>query len=259
MLRQRIKKIYYYRDTLWDISVRQFKLGFAGLKFGLWWAFITPALLALSINFVFTQVLKMNMPNYTLFVISGIMPWFFLINSLQEASVCFSANLPILKQSVFPREFIPISVVIANLANFLLGFILFVPFFLMVKPAVLKVLIFIPLVVLSQGLFVLGMGLFLSSLNIFFRDLSRVLSIGFMVWFWVTPVFYSLDMLDTHYRWLCIINPATHYIIVYQNILFNGKLPPLAFLFSAPILSVISLTGGLYFFIKKEPSMLKKI
>ncbi len=259
MYTERIKKIYYYRATLWDMSLRQFKLSFAGLKLGIWWVFITPVILALSINLVFTEVLKMDMPNYTLFALSGIMPWFFLTASLQETAACLTANVPIIRQSISPRELIPMSVVIANLMNFLMGFILFIPVFIIFNPYAAKLLFLLPLVVAMQSLFVLGLGFLFSSLNIFFRDLSRLLQIGFMVWFWVTPVFYSLDMLSPRYQWICMLNPATHYIVSYQSILFEGALPPKLSLVVSVILAFISLIGGFCFFVRKESLMLKRI
>ena len=112
---------------------------------------------------------------------------------------------------------------------------------------------------LLNFLFVVGLGILFSSINVFFRDLSHFLSIGFMVWFWITPVFYSLDVIPASFRWVCIINPATHYITLYHDILFYTKIPSLPSILSALFFSLASIVIGYVFFLIKESALLKKI
>ncbi len=259
MINEKIVKIYRYRAVLRDMSIRQFKLSFAGLKLGIWWLIITPLVLALSINFVFTQVLKINIANYTLFVLAGITPWFFFTSSLQEATTCLIVNSAFMRQSVSPREFIPISVVIANLFSFSISLVFLVPLFVIFNPCVLKVLVLLPIVMLMQCMFISGLGFIFAIANVFFRDLSKLLPTLFMIWFWVTPVFYSSEALSIKYRWIYILNPLTYYISSYQNILFGGKAVPPGNLSLLFFIGVLSFMSGFFIFIKTELSLLKKL
>ena len=117
MIRERLKKAYIQRRILYDMSLKQLKTKYAGSKLGIWWAVITPVILAASINFVFVSVFKIGIHNYTLFVLAGMLPWFFFNNALSEATDVFIINSPILRQGIFPREFVPVSSVLANFFN----------------------------------------------------------------------------------------------------------------------------------------------
>jgi ABC-type polysaccharide/polyol phosphate export permease len=83
--------------------------------------------------------------------------------------------------------------------------------------------------------------------------------VGLMVWFWITPVFYSLDMVPYPYRWISILNPMTYYVTSYRSILFYGKLPSLPVAVTGIVLALIFMAAGSLFLIKKEPSLLKRL
>lgn len=259
MFKERIKKLYLYRWTLWDMALRQLKLKYAGSKLGIWWAIVIPLILALSINFIFTTAFKVTTPNYTLFILAGIIPWFFFTNALTETTDSFLVNAPVLKQSLLPPEFVPIANILANLLNFLIGLLFLLPLFIVLNFKVIRLLPLLFLVIILHFLFVVGLGFLFSITNVFFRDLSHFLSIAFMVWFWITPIFYSLDTLPFPLRWLCLFNPMSYYIILYQNILFEAKIPSFSTMMFSLILAMISLIGGSIFFIKKESMLLKRI
>ncbi|MDD5119808.1 MAG: ABC transporter permease [Candidatus Omnitrophica bacterium] len=256
---KRIKNIYYFRHILFDMAINQLKAKYAGSRFGIWWAVIVPLLLALSINFVFQVISKIAIPNYAFFVLSGIMPWLFFTGALTEVNNSFIASASILKQSRCPHEFIPLSLILANLLNFLIGFIFILPLFMVIKPAILLVVAYLFLIILLETFFIIGLGLIFATLNVFFRDLSHFLSIGFTVWFWITPIFYSLDMIDLSYRWVCFLNPMSYFVSSYQSILFEAKAPLPAALWAMFVIAAVSCLAGYLIFIKNEPELLKRI
>lgn len=259
MFRKRIKKIYIFRHALWDMALRQLKLKYAGSKLGIWWAIVTPLILALSINFIFTTVFKVDTPHYTLFILAGIIPWLFFTNTLTEVTNSFIVNASVLKQSLLPREFIPLSNILANLLNFLIGLIILLPLFIILNFRVIGLLSLLLPIIILHFLFIFGLGLLFSIGNVFFRDLSHFLSIAFMVWFWITPIFYFLDSLPFPFRWLCLFNPMSYYIILYQNILFEAKIPSVLIISVTFLISIASFLTGYTIFVKKEPLLLKRI
>lgn len=237
----------------------QLKAKYAGSKLGIWWAVVTPLILAVSINFVFNVVFKINIPNYTLYVLAGITPWFFFTTALTEVTNSFIVNTSILKQSMLPREFIPASCILANLLNFLIGLLFLFPLFVILNFKVIQLLQFLLIAIMLHSLFTIGLGFLFSSINVFFRDLSHFLSTAFMVWFWVTPVFYSLEMVPFPFRWICIFNPASHFIILYQKILFQAKPPSFTEISTPCCISLAFFIIGYLVFLKKEPVLLKMI
>lgn len=259
MFKQRIKKIFFYRRVLWEMTVKQLKLKYSGSRLGIWWAVITPLILAVSINFIFTKTFKINIPNYTLFVLSGIIPWLFFSNTLSEATNSFIANASTLRQAILPREFIPISCVLANFLNFFIGFLILFPLFIILNFKVIMVLGFLAFVLIFHLIFIMGLSLLFSCLNVFSRDVSHLLSIGLMIWFWITPIFYSIEMVPFPYRWICLLNPASYYVILYRRILFQAEIPLFSVLSLSLLISLISLFMGYYVFLKKEAELLKRI
>jgi len=239
--------------------VLQLKAKYAGARLGILWAVITPIVLAIAINFVFTIVFKVVVQNYTLFVLAGIIPWIFFSSSSMEATNSFINNSSILKQGIFPREIIPIASVISNLLNFFIGFIFLLPVFIIANIQIIGLLPYLVLVVVLQFIFILGLGLLFSCTNVFIRDLNYLLPFAFMIWFWITPIFYSLEMIDFPYRWICLINPMTYFVISYQSILFDAKVPSASTQLIAVLFSIVSLLTGYLFFLKKEALLLKRV
>jgi ABC-2 type transport system permease protein len=259
MFKGKLKNIYIYRHTLWDMARRQLKTKYAGSKLGIWWAVITPLLLAASINFVFTTAFKIEIKNYALFVLSGLIPWFFFSSALNEAANSFAGNSPILKQAIFPREFIPLSIVLANLMNFLISLIFLLPLFIILNPQVIKFLPLLIGIIVIYAIFLSGLGVLFSVINVFFRDLSHLLSFALMVWFWITPVFYFLESIEFPFRWVCLFNPMTYFVILFQAALFWAKAPSFADIFTVLLLSASFFILGYSFFKKKEPLLLKRL
>lgn len=259
MSKEKISKFFLCRRTLWDMSVSQWKSRYAASYLGIWWTIIPPLILAVSINFVFKLVFKIEMPGYTIFALSGILPWFFLVNSLEQATNSFIVNVPLLRQGIFPQEFIPLAFVLANLINFIISLALFLPLIIFLNPRASPLLLLLPLVVSLHFIFVFGLSLLLASLNVFVRDVAHFLTTVLMIWFWVTPVFYPLDMVAFSFRWVCLLNPMTHYIVLYQKLLFYGTCPSLREMGIVLLISVFSLLLGYLYFSRKQPILSKSI
>ena len=244
---------------LWDMSSSQLKAKYAGLKLGAWWVIIIPLTMALCINFIFVLVFKVNIPNYLFFILSGIFPWFFISQAISEVTNVFIVNRSMLRQGVFPREFIPLASILSNFINFILGFAIIIPLFILINKSLGYLFPLFILIALLNLVFVLGLGLIFAVLNSFLRDISYFLSVGMMFWFWVTPVFYSENMLSFPYRWICLINPVTHFISAYHKVLYSGKFLSGSDIFILFSISSVTLILGYIFYLNNEAEILKKI
>lgn len=241
------------------MTVSQLRSKYAGSKLGLWWAIVTPLILTLSLTLVFSVIFNVGIENFALFALAGIFPWLFFTNSLFEGANSFVTNSAVVHQAVFPVEYIPVSAVLSNLMNFVIGFVFILPLFLVFN---FKVIILIPLiifVILLHSFFILGLTLVLSVLNSFFKDVIHFLSIAFMVWFWITPVFYKLEMVPYPYKWISLLNPMTYYIISYRKLLFESCLPSVLVSSVCICLSLVFFVSGYLFIVKKEAKLLKRI
>lgn len=259
MPKERIKKIYLYRHALWEMALKQLKTKYASSILGIFWAIINPLLIVFAITFVFTVIFKTEIKNFALFVLSGIFPWMFFSTALSEATSSIVNQQNILRQFNLPREILPLSSVLTNFLNFLIGWIIIYPLFFLFNPKIIQLLPLLLVVLLLNFFFVCGLGLVLSILNAFLRDISHLLGILLMFWFWVTPVFYSVDMIPTKFRWVYNLNPMTSFIVYYREIIFRSQIPNPFIFIGAFLWTVFTLTIGLLVFRRFEYKLLKQI
>lgn len=213
----------------------------------------------LAITFVFTSIFKTEMKNFALFVLSGIFPWMFFSNTLSDATFSILNQQSILHQFNLPREILPLSSILSNFLNFLIGWLIIYPLFFFFNPKIILLLPLLILVLLLNLFFVCGLGLGLSVLNVFFRDIGQLLGVLLMFWFWVTPIFYSVDMVPVRFRWFCNFNPMTPYIVYYREVIFGGYVPRTPIFIGIFLWAVISLILGILVFSRLEYKILKRI
>lgn len=253
------KRLISDRRIIWSIALKELKAKYVGSILGIWWAIITPLLIMLAVAFVFTNVMKIDIERFPLFSLAGILPWFFFSLSLSDAAPSLARNSALLKQFIFSSEVIPVSSVLANFLNFIFGLIFLVPIFIFFKINIVFALAFLPTVLLLHLIFTCGLALCLCCVNVFFRDLTHLLGVILMFWFWVTPIFYSMQMVPDSYQWVCVINPMTVFITAYRNILFYAKPPsPGDFIYMLIISLVVFLVGHVLF-VKLESRLVKRI
>jgi len=255
--KKRLYQLYAQRNFILSLSKKALKVKYSGSKLGLWWALILPLLLALSINLVFTKAFNILIPNYTLFVLSAILPWLFFAQSLTEATNSFSDNSSMLKQCIFLREIIPFSSILGNFLNFLLGLAAIIPLFILFN---YKIVFFLPALISLVVFFLIflwGVGIIFSLMNVFYKDVSCFLSLALMIWFWITPIFYSLEMIPYPYSIVCLVNPLTYYILTFRDLLYYGRLDLGIYLIDI-IISFAAFFAGHLIFILKEKELLKR-
>ena len=117
--------------------------------------------------------------------------------------------------------------VLTELFLFFISMLLAIIFLLIVhQPVTLTFLWLIPLMLL-QTLFSLGLGVILSLFTPFFRDFKEVVPIIIQLWFWMTPIIYTKEMLANKYPFLLTYNPFFYFTNSYQDIFLYSKAPSL--------------------------------
>lgn len=259
ILKERLKGIYLHRHNLWDMAAAQLKTKYVGSVLGISWAVINPLLIASVIAFVFFNIFKIEIKDFPLFVLSGIFPWMFFSCALSEATFSILNQQNILHQFNLPREILPMSSILSNFLNFLIGWFVIFPLFLFFNPRIILFLPLLTIVLLLTLIFTWGIGLIFSVLNVFFRDVGNLLNVLLMFWLWVTPVFYSADMVPARFQWVSTFNPLTPYIACYREVLLRGHIPSPGIFLEIFLWSFFSLLTGLTIFSHLETKILKRI
>jgi len=171
-------------------------------------------------------------------------------------SIVRGANL--IKKVYFPREVLPISVVLSSLINFLIALPVFFVLALAsgVRPTVWVLLLPIP--ILIEVIFSIGIVLFLSTVEVFYRDTHMLMDVGIQAWFFLTPIIYPIKSLPEQVTllgltfnpqlWLFRLNPMASIINTYQDILYYGTLTAGDFLLRTAVTAMVVLLFGYWFF-----------
>jgi ABC-type polysaccharide/polyol phosphate export permease len=186
---------------------------------------------------------------YFLFLFCGILPWTWFSASLAEASGVIIASGNLIKKVLFPAEVLPTVTVLANLVHFLLGLPILL-LFLAWKGKLAWTVVLLPLPMLVQLVLTLGVALFLSALTVHFRDLQNILTHVLHLWFFATPVIYSYAAIPegSPLRQALRLNPMTHVMVTYQQILFHGNVDHWRGLFLALLVGVLAFAVGTFLF-----------
>lgn len=251
----RITELWHYRELLRNLVIRDLKVRYRNSALGIVWSLVNPMLMMIVFTLVFTVMAPTTeIEKFPVFVLCGILPWNFFSFSVIGSIRSVVDNAPLVSKVYFPREVLPISLVLANLVNFLIALTVLFGFILVFQIPLTKWVLLLPLVILVQVLFVIGVGLILSTVNVFYRDTQVIMEVLMQAWFFLTPIFYPVDVLPRNYfilgvtidvwRWMNILNPMASIIATYRVILYgvgNGGAPPEFYFFMRTLLTALGI------------------
>ena len=249
----KLKEIYAYREMIISLVRRELRGRYKGSVLGFLWTFVNPLLQLLVYTLVFSNIIRMGIDKYYLFLFVALIPWIFFQSSLTSGSSCILNQKDMVKKIYFPREVLPIAHVTTNFVNMLLGFIVIfiVLAFSGVKPN-FAAMLYLPVIMIVEYILSLGIALLASSITVYFRDLEHILGIVGMAWQFLTPIMYSIEIVPENLMPIFMANPMTPIIIAYRDILYYSKIPQLGTLFHAFILGIFMLSIGYFVFDKLQ-------
>jgi len=208
------------RKLLWELARNDFKKRYVGNYLGILWAFIQPVITILILWFVFQVGFKSvpvdNFP-FILWLISGMIPWFFISESINSATGSIINQSFLVKKMVFRVSLLPIVQVISALIIHL--FFVFLLLFIYIIYGKFPTIYWLqlPYYLLATIILVLSIGWFTSSVVIFFRDLVQIINVILQFGFWLTPIFWSTRMIPEKYNFLLKLNPFYYIIQGYRD------------------------------------------
>jgi len=219
----KVKTLFSYRELLFSLTKKELKVKYRGSVLGFFWSLLNPILTMLVYTFVFSIVLRGGIEQFAVFLICAMLPFNFLSNSVNYGAGCIISNGNLVNKIYFPREIIPLSIVLSNLINFFFELAALFIVLGVMGYRFYMYLYLLPVLIFIQFFLVVGMTFLVSALNVFFRDLQHLITIIMMVWFFGTPIIYPLSMVPEKYRIFLKINPMTIYADYYRNIFYYVK------------------------------------
>jgi lipopolysaccharide transport system permease protein len=249
-----------YRYLIANLVVRDVKVRYKNSILGFAWSFLNPLLMMLAFTLVFTVLQPSGVPDFPVFFLCGLLPWQFTINAIVTATGSIVGNAHLIKKVYFPRAVLPLSVVLSNLVFFLFTLPLLFAILLIFGIKLTMWVLLLPLIILIQLAFVIGVGLILSTVNVFYRDTEPIVGVLTLVWFFLTPIFYTADTIPQSYTlrginlnvWqlIHILNPMASLVAAYRAVLYQGAPPAFNFMLYTSIITLVLLTGGIFIFLR---------
>jgi ABC-type polysaccharide/polyol phosphate export permease len=260
-----LRHLLRYRGLVSALVARDLKARYRGSVLGFFWSFINPLLLLLIYTFIFTVVQPGDAggrpEHFGLFMFCGILPWTWFASSLLESANVLIAGGNLIRKVLFPAEVLPIVTVFAGLVHFCLGLPILVGFLVYYGvPVTWTDLLWFPVIVLVQLVLTLGLALFVSALTVHFRDVRDLLANLITLWFFATPIVYTLAQAPPGVRRLLNVNPFTHLAVAYQEVLLvPGPFAQWPRLLAVGAASALVLLGGFFFFDRLRDTLAEEV
>ena len=207
-----------YRDIVREFAVADFRLRYHDSLLGYVWFLLSPAMMFGVYYFVFTEVIYINVPNYALYLILGIISYNFFQDCTFSSMFSLSSKAPIIKKIYFPRYLIVIAASVTGTFSLLvnLGIILLV---VLVTRGIPPLFFLVPIPLICLILFATGVGFLLAALYVRFRDLSQIWNVVVLAVFWLTPVVYDVTSLPESTKIIVFINPLARIFMLFRHYL----------------------------------------
>ena len=260
-----LRDLYRYRQLIAILTARDLKARYRGSILGFFWSLANPLLLLTVYTIVFTVFFPANaIQPYPLFLFAGILPWTFFSAATLESTSAINANAGLIKKVMFPAEALPLVVVLSHLVHFALAVPILVVAtvgFALHGDIALRatMLLAIPLMLL-QTFFVAGVALMVASAAVLFRDLRDIIMNLLTLGFFLTPILYTIDRIDSRWlRALLRINPMTPFVVSYQDVFFFGRLPAFSDTFLMLAYALASVALGMTVFSRLRDTLAEAI
>ena len=262
-----LEDVWRYRDLLWLFVRRDFVSGYKQTILGPLWFFIQPLLTTIMFTIIFTGVARIPTDGLPpmLFYLAGTTPWNYFAACLTSTSNTFVANAGLFGKVYFPRLVVPLSIVLSNLIQFLVQFLLFLGFFAWygltgteLRPNALLIIVLTPVLLALMGLLGLGVGITISAMTTKYRDLARLVTFGVQLMMYATPVIYPMSAIPERYRWLIQCNPMSAIIESFRAVFLGGTVPWSALGLST-LITLVILALGVVLFNKVEKTFMDTV
>lgn len=235
----RLGALWAYRELIGNLVARDLKVRYKHSALGYIWSLLNPLLLMTVFTLVFTLMIpNLHVPDFPVFILCALLPWNFFNTAVMGAVQSISGSGHLIKQVYFPREILTIASVLANFVNFLLSLPILLLLVIVFRIPFTIWLLYLPLIMLVHVVFTLGISLALATANVFYRDTTVIMEVVMQAWFFLTPIFYPIDLLPEWghplgiaipiRRLTYILNPMASIIASYRSVLYgftNGSPP----------------------------------
>lgn len=219
--------LWQYREVLFILAQRDILVRYKQTVLGVLWTVLKPILSMIAFTIVFGKIA--NLPSgampYPVLVLSGLLPWYFFSNTLNEMSNAIVNNQAMVSKIFFPRLLLPLSTLGVGVIDLAVSLVLLFALMMYYGMALSVTLLALPLLILFAMLACTGIGLLLSGLNVQFRDVRVIIPFFLQFGMYISPVGFSSDLISDHWRMVYSLNPMVGVIDGFRWAISGGLTP----------------------------------
>ncbi len=230
-----MRELADYREILLNLIRKELKVKYTASVLGAVWSLLNPVVFLAVFSFV-AVMLGNTMPNFPVYLLSGLLAWNVLSTSLQTGSTSVIDNANLVKKVYFPREILPLSSIGVALVDYVLQTVVLLGFMALSGTGFTwPEIALLPLAIVTLVVMTTAVTLWAAALNVRYRDVQHLIGIGLLVWFWLTPIVYSSGFVQTKLQetsvlgggafGLYLLNPMATVIQGFQRALYGDPAP----------------------------------
>ena len=247
-MRSRLELLF---DQISVLTAKDFKLKYNSTVLGYLWSILTPVSQSIVYYFVFRVIIRFEIENYLLFLLSGMFLWQFFCNSVLVGGNVFWGNVVLIKKTSLSRSLLLFGSVFTEFLHFALTIpILLALMFVYHVPFGFS-LFLLPLALFSLVLFTLGFSFLYATVNMWFRDMERIMGVLLQMWVFLSPVMIPMSIVPEKYHILFKCNPMYYILNFWRDIFYQPHFSIENMLFSI-VVSVVVFIIGFWIFQKKQ-------
>jgi ABC-type polysaccharide/polyol phosphate export permease len=251
---QLTREIYRNRELIWALALRELRVRYKRSALGFLWSLLNPLMTMIILSIVFSTVARIGVSHYAIFLMSALLPWTFLSQTLAYSAESIVQNGDLLKKVYVAKSVFPIAAVLSNVINFLLSLIPLAVLIAAFRFPFHLTLLYLPVPLAGLILFAMGCAFFCAAANVFFRDVAHILQVVIQAWFYASPVIYSLDFVPPRFQMFFRLNPMVYILNGFRLSIYYGMLPKPASVAASFGVGLITLVIGYAFFRRTENS-----
>jgi ABC-type polysaccharide/polyol phosphate export permease len=254
-----VRQLVARRDLFVTLVQRQLWLRVKRSWMSTWWPVLTPFILAFLYVYVFHRVLRVPIEDYPVFVLCGLVPWTFLVQTVNRGMASISTEPEMVRRAPFPYALLPLSSAAAQAVNLALSVLLltgFVAFEGDVRWALLPALL--PVIV-ALFLFAATVSLLLAVTDVYNQDIRWFVPQILSMWLFVLPILYLPSMAPQQMRALRFVDPMYMVADGFRSVFYEHQLPAAAELGRLLVITVVLFVTALTVFNRLAVDLAKDV
>jgi lipopolysaccharide transport system permease protein len=233
-------RIKFNYDLLYELVRRDLILRYRRSVLGLLWTLLNPLAQLLVLNLVFSRVLPLNIPDYPLFLFTGLLAWNWFQASLYSGTGSIVENRDLIRRPGFPSAVLPVVMVVSYFIHFLLALPILLLFMFLSGIHLSSAILSLPVIFATQFILILGLIYLTAAIQVTFRDTQYLLGVLLFLGFYLTPIFYDASALPPQAQALYYLNPMATIIDAYRSVFMYAEFPAVLPLFLVGLVSLIT-------------------